>query len=85
MAKNRQIYWTPDRLKELAKLWPKKTLPQLEKHFGKKPDDIIQAHEFQRMNNILFKKKRLEKGIMVTYYHPATAELATQYDSLVPQ
>ncbi len=83
MAK-RETFWTDEKLKELARLYPKSTLRQLEKHFGKPPEKILEAYEYQRMRKLLKMPSYKEKGIRITCFKPATALLSTQYDDLLP-
>lgn len=69
-----QTFWTTEKLKELAGLYQKLTLPQLEKHFGKRREEIIQAFEFQRMHKLLKISSTKRRNVRTTIYRPAYAE-----------
>lgn len=71
---NRTTFWTPEKLKELNRLYKKLTLPQLEKHFGKRREEIIQAFEFQRMHKLLKISSTKRNHVKTTIYRAAYAE-----------
>lgn len=69
MAK-RETFWTPTRLKELRRLWRSMTLQQLEIHFKRRPEDIVQAYEFQARHRKLKISITRTKGVRYTIYKP---------------
>lgn len=77
MAK-RKRFWNEDRLKELARLAKTMAPYQLEKHFGKRREEITQALEFIHMHKrlkITTKKIRTKHLITrITFYRAAHAE-----------
>lgn len=73
MAK-RETFWTPARLKELRKLWRSMTLPQLEIHFNKHKEDIVQAYQFQLRHRQLKISVTKSKGVRTTVYKSMPCE-----------
>lgn len=74
----RVTFWTPARLKELRKLWRMMTLPQLEIHFQRRKEDLIQAYEFQARHRKLKISSTRCKGVRTTIYKAAHAEGAIE-------
>lgn len=72
--RKRTSFWTQDNLKELHKIFHNHTLQQLEKRYGKKKEDIIQAYEFQCAHKRLLISQKRKKGVLITIYAPAFAE-----------
>lgn len=74
MARRRKTFWTPEKLKELEKIYPKLTRIQLTKKYKKPIEAITAAYEFVRLQKrmkISFKKTKYER---VTIYKPGFAE-----------
>lgn len=87
MAK-RETFWTDDRLRELARLFKTHSVGQLERHFGKRREDITQAYEYYRMHKRLKISSRKNKKTRITIYKAAWAEgsregSAYQFENLV--
>lgn len=64
----RDGFWTRQRLEELEKLWKKKTLAQLSRHFDKPELNVQDAYDFQLKHKKLhIKTTKLEHGSHVVY------------------
>ena len=84
MAKAKH-FWTEDRLKDLASLFPKQTLRQLERRFGRRAEDITQAYEFWIQHKKLKHRTIKRKGYKITQYHSGYAEGAESCSRFVSE
>jgi len=70
----KEKFWTDEKLKELARIFPKKNIAQLEKYYKKQRDDIIQAYNFYIMDKKLRISRKKIKNMTITHYKPAFPE-----------
>lgn len=61
-------FWTEEKLKELARLYPKSSQKILIKKFRKPIEKIHDAYEFYIQHTKFMVKSELENGIKITYY-----------------
>jgi len=66
-------FWTEQKLKELAQLYPKTSLKILIRKFHRTIENIHEAYEFYIQHQKLKIKTELENGIKITYYRPYDA------------
>lgn len=70
MARRKQTFWTPERLKELEQLFPKLNRAQITKKYGKSFEAIVQSYEFSKLQRKMkISTKKTKHGRTIIYRH----------------
>ena len=72
--KQKPTFWTHERLKELAILFDTKSSRELERHFKKRYEDILQAYEYWQSHKRFKISSVKKRKVRVTKYRPGYAE-----------
>lgn len=72
--RSKESFWTPDRLRDLLRRYPKHTPTQLMQHYGRTLDEIYRAYDFAVAHKRLLisqtkvKRSKSQRGYTVTTY-----------------